>query len=447
MIWFAVLLCQVGSFFVRPNHGDSFRCPHIDIWEDLLSRIDFGYNLMKRERFNEARVSLAEVSRVVSSNLTESFECSIGVSALFRALAYAYAGDKSFEQIGPVEHRRANQIGLRMMHVSMNWLTHAFVKKGLNDGRWVDESAWPISISEINQEETYILNTIGRTGPQGHRPVWDDCPTGFRDKSLKIAIVSLCDYPPENPLPRLSQSNRQLYSNRHGYRIIERNQRFDSSRPHAWAKISLLSEYILSPDIDWLLWFDCDTYFMNFNVTLDHFLYRYGAAPEGGLEPDFRMLIQEDHSMINTGVFFIKTGEWSKGLLERVYGDNSSPWIDHPWWENAAFSHEFLGDLPVRIESHGYANFSEADDMLNIYPRGVKVAPQSLFNSYHPITSRLVMHDNWEPGKFVLAFSGCKSGSSPAVVNILYANYYRVMCQLNNVNNDCINVNDLRLEY
>lgn len=447
MILFTLFFSQIGCFFTVSDFGDPFRCPHAAVWENLFSVIQKGYSLMRERRFREARISLADASRFLETNLTESFECSIGVSALFRALAYSFAGDQVLTDIDSGKSRRANQVALRFLHVSMNWLTHAFVKKALNEGRWVDESSWPITIAHINQEETAILNSIGSTGPIGHRPTWDGIPVSFRDISLRIAIVSVCDYPQDNPLPVLSRSNRELYAARHGYRLIERNRRFDKARPHAWAKITLLSEYIVSSDIDWLFWFDCDTYFMNFNITLDHILYKYGAPPNGSLDPDFRMVIQEDHAMINTGVFFIKTGHWSKDLLERVYGNPSSPWIDHPWWENAAFSHEFLGTLAVRMAFEDFSYVSEEDDMEGIYPKGVKVAPQTLFNSYHPITSRVVMHDNWEPGKFVLAFSGCKSGSSSAVVKVLYTNYYRIMCDINNITNNCLTVNELPFEY
>ena len=236
-------------------------------------------------------------------------------------------------------------------------------------------------------------------------------------------------------------SNKFLYANKHGYFVIDEHKRFDEARPHAWGKISLLRKHILRTDLDWLLWFDCDTYFMNLNITLDHVLYKFGSTSERKLDSDFFMLIQEDHAMLNTGVFFMKTGQKSADLLGRVYGHNDSPWIDHPWWENAAFSHEFLGGLPSRVMNEEFRFFKiDSDDMANIYPEGVRVAPQDVFNSYHPITSRIFMHDTWEEGKFVLAFSGCVSGSSPAVTQTLYVNYYRIMCEINNVKDQCIDV-------
>ena len=49
--------------------------------------------------------------------------------------------------------RRANQIALRHLHVAINFLTFAFVKDGKNNGFWVDESAWPVTIQELNDDQ------------------------------------------------------------------------------------------------------------------------------------------------------------------------------------------------------------------------------------------------------------------------------------------------------
>merc|ERR1712228_101276 len=79
------------------------------------------------------------------------------------------------------------------------------------------------------------------------------------------------------------------------------------------------------------------------------------------------------------------------------------------------------------------------DDMAGIYPQEVRLSPQSEFNSYHPATSHF-MHDTWEPGKFALAFNGVLSNTSPEVIRVLYGNYYEQSCQLNNVVDQCVEV-------
>lgn len=449
MTWgIILLLVEACAFFSRPDHGDPFRCQKTQLWVGIHHRISDGFRLIESGELENARAHLNDASRIALANLTEAFECSLGITALYRALAHAYARDSELEQTNPPGFRRANQVALRMMHVAMNWLTHAFVIGGKNDGKWVDQSSWPITIQEINDEESLIQRRIRELGPQGHLPTWPECPKDYRDPGLRIGVVTMCDYPADNPLPTYSMSNKHLYAAIWNYTIIAEHTRDDVDRPHAWGKIRLLQKYGQTKEHDWLLWFDCDTYFMNFNQTLDSILYTYGSiVGDGGirgLDPDINMIIQEDHAMLNTGVFFIRPGIWTDRLLKNVYGPPLSPWINHPWWENAAFSHEFLGQLYDRASR---VNFTRSrlgeDDMDGVYPPGIKVIPQTVMNSYHPITSRLVMHDNYEVGKFVLAFSGCTSGSSPTVVKFLYGNYYRLMCEINRIGDKCIPVEEL----
>merc|ERR1719473_1000312 len=104
-------------------------------------------------------------------------------------------------------------------------------------------------------------------------------------------------------------------------------------------------------------------------------------------------------------------------------------------------SWEFLGGNAAKFvdEDHSAA-VAAHDDLYGVYPEHVVVTPQVEFNSYHPITSRLFQHDTWEPGKFVLSFSGCAAGSSPTVMSILYANYYRTFCDINNMQDVCLPV-------
>jgi len=68
-------------------------------------------------------------------------------------------------------------------------------------------------------------------------------------------------------------------------------------------------------------------------------------------------------------------------------------------------------------------------------------SPQGEFNSYHPATSHF-QHDTWESGKFVLAFNGVLSNTSPKVVQALYGNYYELACQMNDVQEQCIAIQE-----
>lgn len=125
-----------------------------------------------------------------------------------------------------------------------------------------------------------------------------------------------------------------MYAERHGYTLIETNLRFDVDRPHAWAKITLMKLNSMSMDFDWFIWFDCDTFFMNFTITLDHLLFKYDSDNINGtrlIADNFNILIQEGHGILKTGTFVMRTGQWSHDILENVYGSTKSPWINHPW--------------------------------------------------------------------------------------------------------------------
>jgi len=88
-------------------------------------------------------------------------------------------------------------------------------------------------------------------------------------------------------------------------------------------------------------------------------------------------------------------------------------------------------------EDHMVFQQHENDMLKDVYPSYVRLAPQVEFNSYHPITSRF-LHDTWEPGKFIMSFSGVQSSSSPTVIKFVYSNYYREFCELNAVTDECI---------
>lgn len=323
------------------------------------------------------------------------------------------------------------------------------------DVSYIDESAWPITLQEINAEMTAVQNEMAQGGrPQGHNPRWATVPHDYRDPNLRLGIVSLCAYPEGHSLPKYATSNHQIYTTRHGYQYRVGRERLDPSRPPAWGKIQMLYQALEDTSVDWWLWFDCDTFFMNMSVTLDSLLYKY-AAQDGpnkgaGLDGDFHMLVAEDHAMLNTGAFFLRSSQWSRDLLQQVWGPAHSVWIDHPWWENAAILWIFLkdnsqkfraGDPVSMIAEMGAPLGPEDDEVDGIYPNEVRLAPQAEFNSYHPATSHF-LHDTWEEGKFALAFNGVLSNTSPTVVQVLYGNYYELSCKLNSVEDQCVEVED-----
>ncbi|CAE8588387.1 unnamed protein product [Polarella glacialis] len=246
-------------------------------------------------------------------------------------------------------------------------------------------------------------------------------------------------------------SNHKIYAERHGYDYRVGTEIVDSGRPAAWGKVKLMHQYVAQRQWDWVLWADCDVYFMNLTVTLDSILFRYGARPGADgileLDPKFHFLATEDHAMLNTGIFLTRSSDWSEAMLKRVWGPPDSVWTEHPWWEQAAMAWEFWSDLASKFRAADHLEWAKLadgshDEMEGIYPEPVRIVPQVEFNSYHPITSRFIA-DTWAPGKFVIAFNGVTSSSSPNVASELYAHYYELFCGLNGLTGErCVEVPD-----
>lgn len=423
-----------------------------NLWPRFLAEVNRAWGAFQAARMREARRILADSLTVATEDLKVAHQCTLGIASAYRVLGLTHAVDPTATGRA---HRRALQVGLRFMHLASNWLTYAFVEHD-HDVSYIDGSAWPITLQESAEEHRVVMSLLEADGrAAGHRSRLQ-VPFDYRHPSLSIAIVSLCAYPEGHPLPRYAPSNHRLYAQKHGYDYFVKMDRVDDGRPHAWGKVKLMLEYVKLRRWDWVMWADCDVYFMNLTVTLDSILFRYGAdlnqnfnqgtlgTRELQLDPSFHFLVTEDHAMMNTGIFFVRSSAWSDAMLERIWGPQDSVWIQHPWWEQAAMGWDFWADLPNRFRDADHSLWDagqDADEMQDIYPSAVIVAPQVEFNSYHPITSRFLA-DTWAPGKFVLAFNGVTASSSPNVARELYKTYYERFCLLNGVESSCSRVPD-----
>ena len=86
--------------------------------------------------------------------------------------------------------------------------------------------------------------------------------------------------------------------------------------------------------------------------------------------------------MLNTGVFWMKVGsQYNIDLLNEIWGPDDSVFIDHPWWENAAMTWNFLKHVGMSetllFEDHEQQKIdSNGQDMQGIYSDPVRTAPQ-----------------------------------------------------------------------
>ena len=300
---------QLPPGFTPPGPGEiDLFCPsnYTDgLWDKLFTMTMQGSDLFNEGKIDEAKVVLSSAIKEGTADITRAMkECSIGIASLYRTLAFCYCASKPDET--PYGQRRGYQLGLRALHVAMDWTTWGFVKSG-NSLEFVDYSSWPLTIQGINMELTTVQNLITQYGPHGHVPTLPDIPRNYRHPGLKIGIVTLCAYPSDHVLPNYSISNHDIYAryipktfsvlqhhltfsifkivrrskfikdrfqfkhlfhknSRWGYTTINGRDRL-SPRPHAWGKIILMQQEMEKAEHDWLVWVDCDSYFMDLSTS------------------------------------------------------------------------------------------------------------------------------------------------------------------------------------
>eukprot|EP00913_Durusdinium_trenchii_P001333 g1231.t1 len=385
------LQCPHGPWNAPGAKGDGEAPPWPGaelFWRQILASVMQGMDLTRMGDAPAARHLLAEALLAATGSLAPEprlgFTCSLGVAALYRVLALISLKADPPDSVGG-----GHRLALRYQHLATVWVTH-----------------------ELNVE----MHSVQQALAKELVPRQPQLPHSFRDPKLSIGIASVCAYPSDNPLPRLASSNHRTYAKLHGYRYRLQSEIVAPERPPAWGK---------EPDVDWWLWFDCDTFFMNMTVTIDSLLWRYGATNEDVhfLAAEEMKPFRADAAMLNTGSFLLRGSDWSKQFLQRVWGTEDSVWIRHPWWENAAIIWDLLRGLSERFRQG-------VGPSASIYPEEVRILPQFEMNSYHPATAQS-LHDAWAPGKFVLAFNGVLSNTSPNVVRALYGYYYELACELN----------------
>ena len=122
--------------------------------------------------------------------------------------------------------------------------------------------------------------------------------------------------------------------------------------------------------------------------------------------------------MVNTGFFAMRSSEWSQNFLTSAFDAEYSVFSDHPWWEQASIF--FL------LETMHGPTVKTSPKASGLFHDHVALVPQELVNPYPSEYSNAV-HKHYQPGSFVIAFSGCNTyvdeGMSLEKCNELYEHY------------------------
>ncbi|CEM36601.1 unnamed protein product [Vitrella brassicaformis CCMP3155] len=263
---------------------------------------------------------------------------------------------------------------LHQLAMSQVWQTSR-TDKGLEclDGGHL----WGIQWSDFMKDYLTLAAQLGRNQVEGLPQPQADTPIDYKS-SLRIGVVTLCEYPEGSPLPRTSRANREGYTSLHGYA----NHFYTSRPPHAsphgsattpaaqrhpvWGAIALTLHHLETESYDWLLWMDCDSMFANMTHTIDFLIHHtvgtatpppatpaaarqcrakhqcQDLAPRANnnnntsdgwpwLDPSVHLLISEDGRGLAGGNWLVRNSPWSKQFLREVYGPDgpSNPFLRH----------------------------------------------------------------------------------------------------------------------
>jgi len=467
-----------------------------------------------RAQGNDMPGALAGLGNVLvraTANPHAAFECATAVGAgLFVAAQCA-------------DQLRLPVLSARLRQLSSIFTAYDYQMKG---EEYIDQSPWPVRWMEAMDGILRSMTNLKFQERSGEawrglpaRAAVADSSSGGAPPSvtgLKVAIVSVCDYDAgQTPLARLSQINKEEYARRHGYDVVvyEKAPVFQdplsglftepaSYRPAAWSKVDAILTTLAQNRHDWVMWMDCDSFFMDVEVGLDTLISKAMAesgcsaagtgvddlielrrlvnrwmegpkeylggstalmqwyddlfdehwarlgyacgendvAPVTGnqtlgwsdwllREKRPHLIASEDGLMLNTGIVLIRASSWSWQFFQKVRSMTfgKSPVTQHPWWEQTAMV--YLLQLPFTLMDAARQDSGLEDIGPLAQSRGYAPAcfmfSQKQVNGYPPlIAAALKTHEVFEPGDFIVSFSGCKVYSSQEVCNQLFLSYF-----------------------
>ncbi|CAE7879525.1 unnamed protein product, partial [Symbiodinium necroappetens] len=111
-----------------------------------------------------------------------------------------------------------------------------------------------------------------------------------RVEGLRIAVVTICAYAADAPVRVLCEQNRQIYKALHGYdlyfvtdaaqilpnKAARMNVKDGIHKPFFW-KVNAVKNILDTNKYDWVLWMDCDAFFMDPGRTIDSVITMYSG--------------------------------------------------------------------------------------------------------------------------------------------------------------------------
>lgn len=314
----------------------------------------------------------------------------------------------------------------------------AFLQLGfifVRDRGFSECTPWPV--------QGWDMMVAGRTLTTRMRALEDESvlsevPPSYREPGLRIAIITICAYAEDAPVRQLCSENRGLYSAGHGYDVhlftspseITPNimAGMDVSdgvhKPFFW-KVNAVKNVLDTGRYDWVLWMDCDAFFMDPLRTIDSLvaMYAYNTTASarvstprddaiqllhehlstGDASVDISLIIAVDSTGINNGVWMMRNTAWSHKFLETWWHSDilSGPGKQHNCSDQSTMVHVLLHERAMDLDDTWDAIQAP------IWPLEVRVAAQEHMQSFHQATAESVMSRAWQEGDFIKHHPGC----------------------------------------
>ena len=167
---------------------------------------------------------------------------------------------------------------------------------------------------------------------------------------------------------------------------------------------------------DWVVWTDCDTFFMDHTIPID---VLFTPAITNGVDllssdsssasSTVDAIFSEDGNMLNTGFFILRTTKWALNLIEDAYDMKHGVFVNHPWWEQSSLFY---------LISNMYEH-EQNSKIVYIHQEIVNPYPKEYSNQ---------IHKHYIPNvSYILAFSGCNTYITKEKCNGLYEKYSRMV--------------------
>ncbi|CEM19427.1 unnamed protein product [Vitrella brassicaformis CCMP3155] len=361
----------------------------------------------------QSKVCHIDLLASVLRDLPTAFECPLGIASAFFSLAHIL----TFQGF---VRRPLALIQLGFIYVQKN--------RGFRESTAFPVQGWDMLLAgRALRERVEVLDA----------PFTVDVPKTTRLAGENIAILSICGYDAQQPVRMLGSENHAMYAARHGYTLYQLNEPQDTTRSGFWWKVAALRR-VMKPDAPhkhtWVLWLDCDAFFMDPHRTIDSIIATYTQRSPPNPTPiathttnatnatAVELLIADDTTGLNNGVFAMRVGAWGRAFVEEWWKSYAVFDERHNCSDQASMEYLLLHQRALALSRIGKKG--DFTDEWQPWPPQVRIVRQKHLNSFHSATASLVLSREWQEGDFIKHHPGCHYYKKPCQQLYFQAHQY-----------------------